>query len=205
MFDALREWVNTTKKTAVLVLSQMHFLTNCDRIICFDGGNLVWNGTPDEVKSHAIDDNKESFVSFLRQSFVSIEKNDSEGPMPVNISSPSTTHVIGDKSQLTLSSRAAAATEAHACQQPKPKEDDRVHQKEKCSESMKSHVDPTELRGQTAAPLVRREKMHRGGVSMKVLLAWARSVGYGRLLLIVFLFIIGSTILFVSDIALAIW
>lgn len=205
MFDALREWVNTTNKTAVLVLSQMHFLTKCDRIICFDNGNIAWNGTPDEVSSHAIDKDNDSFVSFLRRSFASIETDEVEGPLPGNMKAASTTPVIGDKSESNLSVCAAAAPEAHASRRRKPKVDDLAHYKEKSSEPMNSHADPTESMGQTSAPLVMREKMHRGGVSMKVLLAWASNVGYGRLILVVFLFFVGSSILFVSDIALAVW
>jgi len=68
MFDSLRRWVTRDNKAVILVLSQLHFLPQCDRTYVLEGGAVVASGTASELADKEIvgDDFLAHLVTTLR-------------------------------------------------------------------------------------------------------------------------------------------
>ncbi|KAJ8602954.1 hypothetical protein CTAYLR_001545 [Chrysophaeum taylorii] len=192
IFDNVRAWVDATGGTALLALSQLHFLPRCDRVVCLDSGAVVADGTVADLLASRSEEEEEgeddTFLAYCRRTLASaaaredadvddavVLANDDDGdPMRVKSFSSSASSgvvMVTVEEQEKESSFSAAAAAAAG----KPSQ------------------------------LVQREKIQRGSVSGAVLRAWARSVGYDRLACVAFFFISSVFILFASDIALARW
>lgn len=195
IFENVRAWVDATKNTAILVLSQLHFVSDCDHVLCFDDGVLVAQGTPDDVSRRERDESSsQTFADFLAEKLSATAEASSE-----DVNDPEETKeqpLDDDEENLATTTRVVADSEEDPASMMILASSKAVDE---------SYATPVVAEPAPTTQLVKREKIQRGGVSMKVLHAWARGVGYWRLCAAVFFFASAVFVLFLSDIALARW
>ena len=197
MFDSLKKWVRSGEKTrsALLVVSQLHFLPECDSIYVLERGRMVAKGA-----AHSIVEDHFEAKSLEKDFLGHLVRTLKEGGGSSEVEDLSIEDDDDDDDTVeTLDKKAAFMTEKTMSRL------DATSQK--MNNILTQRKKKTTLKGREddENALVKKEVMKRGVVSLKVFKAWARRCGYWKLAAVVGIYYFGTFMLFGSDVILSQW